>query len=122
MSVLLDSVILIDHLNGRAAATTYLREDGPSAAVSAVTCAEVLAGTGESNVARVRALLDAFVFVPIDRPIAERASELRRQHRWKLPDALQVAAAESRGLPLATRNTGDFPPERFDFVRVPYRM
>jgi hypothetical protein len=36
-------------------------------------------------------------------------------------DALQAAAARQHGLRLATRNTKDFPPERFAFVHVPYK-
>jgi predicted nucleic acid-binding protein len=44
------------------------------------------------------------------------------ENRWKLPDAFQAALALSRGLRLATRNTRDFPPERFSFVEVPYHL
>jgi predicted nucleic acid-binding protein len=42
--------------------------------------------------------------------------------RSPLPDALQAAAAVHHGLMLATRNTKDFPPRRFDFVVVPYTV
>jgi len=52
--------------------------------------------------------------------VADLAARLRREHRWKLPDALQVAAAQHHGLRLVTRNTRDFPPERYPFVLVPY--
>ncbi|MCY4453777.1 MAG: hypothetical protein OXC01_17690 [Immundisolibacterales bacterium] len=38
----------------------------------------------------------------------------------ELPDALQAAVARRNGLRLVTRNTKDFPPERHDFVEVPY--
>ncbi len=34
--------------------------------------------------------------------------------------AFQAAAALHYGALLVTRNTRDFPPERFAFVRVPY--
>ncbi|MGH7336844.1 MAG: PIN domain-containing protein, partial [Myxococcota bacterium] len=60
--------------------------------------------------------------VPIDREVADSAARLRRTHGWRLPDALQAAAALHRALLLATRNTKHFPPDEFDFVRVPYAL
>jgi predicted nucleic acid-binding protein len=53
---------------------------------------------------------------------ADLATELRCAHGWKLPDAFQAAIARQHGLKLATRNRRDFPPERYDFVLVPYRI
>ena len=41
MEVLLDSVILIDHFNGIAAATEYLTQVNEGAAISVITRAEV---------------------------------------------------------------------------------
>ena len=58
----------------------------------------------------------------IDRETAARAARLRRQYRWKLPDALQAALAQQHGLRLATRNTKDFDPAQHAFVVVPYRL
>ncbi len=118
--LLLDSVILIDHFNGLEAATKYLLENTPIAHISAITRVEVLAGFDEENVPLARALLDTFPLIVIDREIADLAAALRRTNRWRLPDAVQVAAARHHGLLLVTRNTKDFPPEEFDFVRVPY--
>lgn len=51
---------------------------------------------------------------------ADLAAALRREHRWKPPDALQAAVAINRGLRLATRNTKGFDPARHVFVHVPY--
>lgn len=120
--VLLDSVLLIDHLNGVEEATEYLREVRDVGQISAITRAEVLSGVAAPAVASVRRLLDAFPTVPLDAPVADLAAELRRAHRWRLPDALQAAAAAHHGLRLATRNTKDFPPKRFGFVIVPYSI
>jgi len=120
--VLLDSVILIDHLNGVAAATAYLARVGRAAHVSAITRAEVLAGiTGDARRAAAR-FLDCFRFLPLDREVADLAAELRGLHRWKLPDAFQAAVAQRHDLLLATRNTADFDPERLPFVVVPYSL
>jgi len=120
--VLLDSVILIDHLNGIEAATSYLREVADAAHLSVITRAEVLAGAAPEQVPDIKALLDRFALILIDREVADAAAELRRTYRWRLPDALQAAAALGNGLQFATRNTKDFPPDRFEFVIVPYAV
>lgn len=120
--ILLDSVIVIDHLNGVEAATDYIRQLGSSAHVSAITRAEVLSGVHATAVADVRSLLDALPLIAIDAPVADLAAELRRRHRWRLPDAFQAAAALRHGLRLATRNTKDFPPRRHEFVVIPYKV
>lgn len=122
MRVLLDSVILIDHFNGRADATIYLRKNQGMAAISVITRAEVLTGFVDA-VARERAvgLLEIFPTFAIARVEADLAAELRRVYGWKLPDALQAAVAQVHGLKLATRNTKDFPAE-LEFVEVPYSV
>lgn len=120
MSVLLDSVILIDHLNGNAAATRYLRSE-EDASISVITRAEVLAGVPDA-LNPVIHLLDRYPTLIIDREIADLAAELRRRYRWRLPDAFQAALAQRHDLKLATRNTKDFPPSRFPFVVIPYQL
>jgi len=120
VNVLLDSVILIDHFNGRAEATEYLRAERGNAAISVITRAEVLAGFDAVGAPRAKALLDLFPVLAITKEVADLAAVLRREHRWKLPDAFQAALAQSHKLRLATRNTRDFPAEKFAFVSVPY--
>lgn len=121
-SVLLDSVILIDHFNGIEAATNFLLEVGDRGFISAITRAEVLTGFEAADEPIAAKLLDQFRHLSIDAPIADLAASLRREYRWKLPDAFQAAAARHHDMLLATRNTRDFPPERFDFVTIPYRL
>lgn len=122
LSYLVDSVILIDHFNGIEAATRFLTENHSTAAVSPITRAEVLTGFEPGGDDAARALLDRLPTLPIDREIADRAAALRREHRWKLPDALQAAVARYHGLRLVTRDADDFLPERHDFVLIPYRL
>lgn len=122
MKVLLDSAILIDHLNGLEQATRYIRQCAGEAAVSVVTRAEVLVGVPPRSRANVVRLLDSFANLPISAEIADLAATLRRKNRWKLPDAFQAAIAKHHGLSLATRNTKDFPPARYRFVAIPYRL
>jgi predicted nucleic acid-binding protein len=122
VKVLLDSVILIDHFNGVPAAGAYLAARQSDAAVSVITRAEVLACFDAADAALAVALLDRFPTLGIDRTIADLAARLRREMRWKMPDALQAALARHHGLRLATRNTRDFPAGRFAFVEVPYSL
>mgnify|MGYP000923857622 FL=1 len=120
--VVLDSVILIDHFNGVEEATAYLAQVGEAAAITAITRAEVLTGFDTADVPLALALLSRFRLIAIDGPVADLAAALRREHRWKLPDALQAAAARQHGLRLATRNTRVFPPAKHAFVVVPYTL
>jgi hypothetical protein len=85
-----------------------------------ITRAEVLAGFDPAGMAAAAGLLDRFPTLGIDRPVADLAARLRREHRWKIPDALQAALASYHSLGLVTRNTRDFPPDRHAFVVVPY--
>jgi predicted nucleic acid-binding protein len=39
---------------------------------------------------------------------ADLAAQIRRESRWKLPDAFQAAVAMIHGLLLVTRNSRDF--------------
>lgn len=119
---LLDSVILIDHFNGIAQASRFLLSERAAIVLSPVTRAEVLTGFDDADQSLAIELLDMFPTLPINAVEADRAALLRRAQRWKLPDALQAAVAQLNSLKLVTRNTKDFPPQRFDFVEVPYTL
>src|SRR5881628_373809 len=121
-TVLVDSVIMIDHFKGIPAATAYLSEMQGKVAISVITRAEVLTGFEGKERHLARRLLDRFPILIIDRPIADLAATLRRQNRWKMPDALQAAVAKRHKLKFATRDTDDFPPKRHRFVIVPYTL
>ncbi|HVG09132.1 MAG TPA: PIN domain-containing protein [Thermoanaerobaculia bacterium] len=122
LKLLLDSVILIDHFNGRSEATRYLASVAGEAALSVITRAEVLTGFDPEDAGAAGSLLDRFPTLGIDLPVADLAARLRREQRWKMPDAFQAALAQYHGLTLATRNTRDFPPDRHRFVVVPYSL
>lgn len=119
---LVDSVILIDHLNGVEAATRFLEQNAERVAVSVITRAEVLAGARPRTVARLKRLLDLFPTLDISSEIADLAAAMRRKHRWKFPDAFQAALARHHRLRLATRDTRDFKPATHRFVVVPYAI
>ncbi|MFZ5593152.1 MAG: PIN domain-containing protein [Pseudomonadota bacterium] len=122
VKLLLDSVIIVDHFNGISPATEYLSVTRGQVAISVITRAEVLAGFDEVSGKLALRLLDALPTLDIGKAIADRAAQLRRDHRWKLPDAFQAALAQHYGMSLVTRNTKDFPPQSYSFVVVPYTM
>ena len=81
---------------------------------------EVLTGFEASDRQKAAMLLDCFPVLELTKRISDLAADLRRIHGWKLPDAFQAAFAQHHHLRFATRNTKDFPPERYAFVVVPY--
>lgn len=108
MRYLLDSVIVIDHLNAIEPATLFLAEHGAACTISVITRAEVLAGFDDTDASLALELLDLFPTLPITTEIADLAARIRHQERLKLPDAFQAALACHHDLTLVTRNTRDF--------------
>ena len=120
---LIDSVILIDHLNGLEKANQFVLELNPDeTAISVITRPEILAGIDETKEPLVKALLDQYHLLNIDGPIADLSATLRRRHGWKLPDAFQAALSLHYKIKLTTRNTKDFDPRKHDFVEIPYSV
>ncbi|HWF75885.1 MAG TPA: type II toxin-antitoxin system VapC family toxin [Caulobacteraceae bacterium] len=108
VKALFDSNILIDQLLGIAEARREiaLYDDR---AISIVTWIELLVGATPANLTGVRAFLESFQTVELDRAVAEETAALRSAHRIKLPDAVVWASARIDGRLLVTRNTKDFP-------------
>lgn len=118
---LLDSVILIDHLNWVPEAEQFvLGLNQEETAISVITRAEILVGVEAEGTPLVKALLDQYHLLIIDKPIADLSASLRKAHGWKLPDAIQAALCMYHKIKLATRNTKDFSPKQYDFVEIPY--
>ena len=120
---LIDSVILIDHLNGIEKAGRFIINLDPlETAISVITRAEILTGLDEAELPEVIQLLDQYQPLIIDKPIADLAASLRREFSWKLPDAFQAALAVHHKIKLITRNTKDFDTRKHDFVEIAYRL
>ena len=120
---LLDSVILIDHLNSVLPATEFiLALDPEKTAISVISYAEILTGLDEEGERKARPLLQSFELLEINAAVAEKAAALRRQYGWKLPDAFQAAIAIIHDVKLCTRNTKDFNPQKHSFVEIPYLL
>jgi len=120
---LIDSVILIDHLNGIDAATHYVYGLNPQeTSISVITRAEILVGINDEQKDMIKSLLNQYHLFVIDKTVADFSAELRKTHHWKLPDAFQAAICILNKIRLITRNTKDFNPEKHDFVEIPYLL
>ena len=118
---LLDSLIIIDHLNRIDTATEYLLQLDPTqTGISVITRAEVLIGLDESDLASVTAMLDQYQILIIEQSIADAAAYLRKTYGWKIPNAFQAAMAQHHQVLLVTRNTIDFDPQKHDSIEIPY--
>jgi predicted nucleic acid-binding protein len=116
-----DTNILVDYLNGVAAASREL-DKYEEVSISIVTWMEVLAGADDAEEEAVtREFLSRFKIQPVEKAVAERAIKIRRQHKMKLPDAIIWATAKELGRILVTRNTRDFSDEDAG-IRVPYHV
>lgn len=91
----------------RAWLASSLRE---SFRISIVTRIEFLGWTGHTDEGHEKAvsfLQEARIY-PLDQPVADRAIELRRRIKIKLPDAVIAATCLVHDLALVTRNSQDF--------------
>jgi len=109
MKYLVDSNMLIYHLNKEAIATRFLSENYDEIAISQITFIEVLSFAFSSEEERdVRELLETFKIIDIDKKISNRAIENRKIKKIKIPDNIIAATAQTYTLTLVTRNTKDF--------------
>lgn len=116
-----DTNILIDYLNGIAAAKHEIERFAESY-ISSITWIEVMTGSRNPAEAQaIRRFLDGFRRVAVDLDVAELTIAIRQQYRIKLPDAIIWATARRKATLLVTRNTKDFPETEAD-IRVPYRL
>ncbi|WP_432262948.1 type II toxin-antitoxin system VapC family toxin [Cupriavidus sp. TMH.W2] len=120
VKALFDTCILIDYLNGIAAARTELALY-ESRAISTITWMEVMVGASADNEAATRAWLATFDVLDIDPVVADRAVALRKARRMRLPDAIIWATAQAHAMLLVSRNTKEFPAKE-PGIRVPYTI
>ena len=121
MNAVVDTNILIDYLNGSAKARREI-DSFETLYISLVSWMEILVGAAEGEEeSEVREFLRRFRVYPVDEGVAERAVEIRRQEKIRLPDAIIWATAQHLGLLLVTRNIRDFP-RNHPGVRIPYHI
>jgi len=120
MIAVFDTNIVIDALNGRPEADAeYSRYE--RVLISRITWMEVLVGAQEDDAPVRDFLATHFEIIPVEVAVAERAVQLRRAHRLRLPDAIIWATAQVHAAVLVSRNTKDFNPA-WDGIRVPYAL
>lgn len=120
VKALFDTNILVDYLNGFKEARVEI-ERYDEKAISIVTWMEVMVGAAEDVEKATLSFLAGFDLVELDAAVAQRAVELRRAQRVKLPDAVVWASAQVNGMLLVTRNSKDFPVSD-PGVRHPYTI
>lgn len=121
MNAVVDTNILIDYLNGSGKARAEL-DRFDTIYISLISWMEILTGTAEGDEeSEVRAFLRGFQVYPVDEGVAERAVDIRRREKIRLPDAVIWATAQQLGLLLVTRNSRDFP-SRDPGIRIPYKL
>ena len=118
-----DANIVIDALAGYPPARSEIQRavgHGARPWISRMAWIEVLSKGDDAIVRDAMAFLARFGLDEIDDEISHRAAALRRERpRLKLPDAIILATAQTRGRVLITRNTKDFPAQ-MPGIRVPY--
>jgi predicted nucleic acid-binding protein len=120
VKALFDTNILIDYLGGIGAAKKELARY-EYRAISTITWMEVLVGATADDEVAIRTWLGSFDVIALDNAIANRAVEIRKQRRIRLPDAIVWASAQVNSMLLVSRNTKDFPADEPD-VRMPYNV
>jgi predicted nucleic acid-binding protein len=108
-SYLIDTNIIIYHLNGDPVATEWLLSRQDKLAISIITKIEVLSYPFEKEEEKlVLKFLHQFELINISDNIIDATIHLRRQRKIKTPDAIIAATALVHDLCVCTRNIKDF--------------
>lgn len=112
MRNLLDTHVWIDALSGELSAPIFLKISVQSSwtGYSAITRLELFGFPGllEEEEPKIAALLQPFAEVAVDSRIIDKAIEIRKRIRVKVPDAIIAATALEKESCLITRNIADF--------------
>ena len=109
MKYLVDSNIIIYHLNNEPIASEFLENNYQDIAISLITYIEVLSFPFTQNELKiVKMLLKTFKILDITLSISEQAIENRQFKKIKIADNIIASSAMVNNLILVTRNTKDF--------------
>ena len=126
MTIVIDTSVLIDHLQGDEASRDALRSAavaGERLTASVLTRVEVLAGMRTTEEAATRRLLASLDWVEVDDGLAERAGDLASRYLRSHPgidpvDYVIAATVQRLDARLWTRNVRHFP--MFPGLASPY--
>jgi len=126
-TILLDTSVIFDHLNGRLGRTEYLDkllEDGHVLACCPVNLTEVYAGLRSGEEEKTREFLYSLDFFAITREVAAQAGLLRRDWRRKgqtlsYTDVTIAAVVLANGVALLTDNRKHFPMTELTLFPLP---
>jgi predicted nucleic acid-binding protein len=109
MKYLVDSNIIIYHLNNESLATEFLLNNVNQCAISQITYIEVLSFSLTPEQERdVKNLLERFKMIDVNKEIAIQATVNRKIKKIKIPDNIIASTAQVNNLILVTRNGSDF--------------
>jgi predicted nucleic acid-binding protein len=109
MKYLVDSNIIIYHLNNEPIATRFLVDSQADCAISQITYIEVLSFEfSEEEEFLVKKLLEKFNILDVNQKIAINAVKNRKLKKIRLPDNIILSTAQVNNLILVTRNLDDF--------------
>ncbi len=119
MKYLVDSNIIIYHLNQDSIATTFLSEHYEEIAISQITFVEVLSFPfGDEVEKEIRELLSTFDIIDVTNEVSSQAVENRRIKKIKVPDNIIASTAMVNDLILVTRNVKDFKVFNVDVLNI----
>jgi predicted nucleic acid-binding protein len=112
MRNLIDTNVWIDALSGKLSAAAFLKitVQASWAGYSAITRLELfgLPSLKDEEEKKISELLKPFAEIAVDSKIIDRAIQVRKTKRIKVPDAIIAATALEKGCSLITRNVEDF--------------
>ena len=126
-TILLDTSVIFDHLNGRFDRTEYLADllkQGHTLACCPVNFTEVYSGLRPGEEEQTKEFLHSLEFYAITQEIAAQAGLLRRDWRQRgqtvsYTDVTIAAVAVANGLDLLTDNRKHFPMPELNLFPLP---
>ncbi|RTL11762.1 MAG: PIN domain-containing protein [Neisseriaceae bacterium] len=120
MKAMFDSNILMDYLNQVDASRDVLSQY-QERYISLITYIEVLAGAKTlQDEYVIKGFLNKFHIIIPNVKIGDQTVKLRKEYRFKLPDALIVASSIEQDIQLFTRDENLL--NKFANVVIPYRL
>lgn len=113
---LIDSNIIIYHLNGDLCATRFLQENINQSCISRLTFIEVMSfELTKKEEALIKELLNRFLIYTSEQ-IALQAIKNRKKKKIKIADNIIAATAQVHNLTLVTRNISDYKTIKVKFI------